>query len=318
MKKWTIVLMLLIAGVAGAQQRPQCTEKGWYKDPAGGPRFATPGVDVGGVVPNGLGAHTRGIKDEDGIIYWMFDQCRNLPGETHCNSWPGIYRKPDHPGTALTYWNHFMIDVENGQPPPGFELRLYHDGDPTLFHYPSGVQHYDTIYIDQITPPAQRDTQKRAYGCTMPPVTPPHTTATPGRTQPPTPTRHSTPPPVGCCDPVGHGCPGGVPPCTKPSPTAVKTASPTIPPPTRTSMPPAPVTSTVTATATMVPTAGASPTVAPPPPGTPSGTPPTPSPTPGKGCGGKDGLLVGTLVALAGVGAYRGQKKKSSTTSVNQ
>lgn len=145
---------------------PQCTERGWYKDPSGNWRFYSPSK-VGTLIPAGMGAHTLGIYGSDGVVYWICDQCRQAPPATPCNQWPGLYRRPADIVAAQFWDSYYILNDQNGAPPPA-KIKFHgHDGDPATFqaHFPVGTQAYTLHTIDEIIPTGTRDAFIRAYGC---------------------------------------------------------------------------------------------------------------------------------------------------------
>jgi hypothetical protein len=203
-EKWTTLEILILAGIfallfivaAGAHgqplPRPQCTDSGWYRRSCDGNwNFAIPG-NMTGHTFQGCGAHTLYVYDEDGAQYAIINQCYAFSG---CTGTMGTYKKPDHPGKALTLWNNYYVGPDAAQ-----QRALYPYVNPS-FSVPTGVQHYDFLTLAQVPEP-WRSNLGRAYGCTgLTPVptapVPPTRTAAPA-----TPIRTATRQPTtasGCC-----------------------------------------------------------------------------------------------------------------------
>ena len=221
-------LFLLPLAVFGQPLHAACTEKGWYKDPRQSWRFYAPSM-AGHQIPSGLDAHTLGIYGSNGVIYWVCDQCRNVPGEKHCDLWPGLYKHPEDALAAELWAAYYVTPDQNGHPPPAAIKFHGHDGDPATYHgVTGGDQHYALITLDQMPDPP-RATFKRSYGCGT--ITVP-TTGTPiprTGTPVPTPTKVAVPsrtPTRNPCGPVPH-CKTPTPSPRSNTPTRVPTLQPT-------------------------------------------------------------------------------------------
>jgi hypothetical protein len=277
--------LLLVASSSVAQQRPQCTEQGWYRrtcDRAWD--FAIAGNKAGDVF-YGCAAHTYNVYGGDGAMYSILDQCHEGQG---CTGESGTYPRPAD-GLAAAVWDSYYKA-------PDAQARRERFGyfNPS-FKIPQGVQRYTFFDLFGVTPLAQQATISRSYGCSGAPVG----TPTPFRdTRTPTARRTLTGPPS------PGGCPGGVP-CTRLTPTVKPSTFPTrtntavrptpvpvqtVPPPsTRVpSMPPSRV------TLTAIPPASSSPTPIDP-------TSPTTTPGPGSSIGLVAILSGAALAAVAGI-----------------
>ena len=165
-------LFVLLASVASAQptgpNSPQCTNPGWYQRSCDfNWNFAIPG-NLTGHTFQGCSAHTLYIYDEDGATYAILDQC-----PVGCTGTMGTYPKPDHPGAALTLWNHYYTD------PNAQAYRQTFGYNNPSFQIPTGVQHYTFIPLSQVQPPSQRAALAAAYGCVVTTPTPVGPTPTP-------------------------------------------------------------------------------------------------------------------------------------------
>jgi len=163
---------LFAASVASAQptgpNSPQCTNPGWYQRSCDfNWNFAIPG-NLTGHTFQGCSAHTLYIYDEDGATYAILDQC-----PVGCTGTMGTYPKPDHPGAALTLWNHYYTD------PNAQAYRQTFGYNNPSFQIPTGVQHYTFIPLSQVQPPSQRAALAAAYGCVLTTPTPFGPTPTP-------------------------------------------------------------------------------------------------------------------------------------------
>jgi len=267
-----LALFALGSAVLKADERPQCSVRGWYKRIDSTPQYPVwDFVDPSkaGYATQGLGAHSWIVYGNDGIQYAILDQCH---ADQNCTGSQGLYKKPDDP-TAAAEWAKWYTapDAEGRRHAFG-----YYNASMSI---PSGVQHYALFTLSELPVGFQRSFGgPLGYNCsgipTPLPTTPTRVPTGPARTA----TRRPTVPPIS-----GGGCPPGAPCPVTNTPTKVV--------PTKTNTPPATATATATRPpATIPPAASASPTIRPTTPplvstvvyGTNQAPTPTgPTPTPG-------------------------------------
>jgi len=272
------LVAIFFALPAAAADRPQCSERGWYKRADSTPQypvwdFVSP--TMAGHTTQALCCHSWTTWGGDGIQYAILDQCHEEQG---CTGQQGLYKRPADP-VAAAEWDKFYTasDAESRRHTFG-----YYNAS---FSIPHGVQSYQLFTLSELPPAFQQSLGgPLANNCSNIPTPLPITRTMTPRPPVGTPTRTKTHAP-----PTSGGCPGGGV-CSTLTPTAaLRTATPTNTPvqptpvpatavPTRSASATPPY--TATATATSRPTITPVPTALPPtglPPG--SGSPTVNTPT---------------------------------------